>query len=56
MLSQHFIKVYMGLFYSHCMVVIVNVGDVLIIKVESGEGLLYSATHDLINPFSLIKT
>ncbi len=38
------------------MVVIVNVGDVLIVKIETGEGLLYKITHDLINPFTLIKT
>ncbi len=38
------------------MVVIVNVGNVLVVKIESGEGLLYKITHDLVNPFSFIKT
>ena len=38
------------------MVVIVNVGNVLVVKIESGEGLLYKITHDLVNPFTLIKT
>ncbi len=38
------------------MAVIVNVGNVLVVKIESGEGLLYKITHDLVNPFTLIKT
>jgi len=35
---------------------VVKEGDQLILKTEIGEGLLYSITGSLINPFELIKT
>ena len=35
---------------------IVRIGDLFIVKIETGEGLLYRVTHDLVTPFSLVKT
>ncbi len=35
---------------------IVKEGDQIILKLENGEGLLYSVTGGLVNPFELIKT
>ncbi len=35
---------------------IVKEGNQIILKLENGEGLLYSVTGSLISPFELIKT
>lgn len=45
----------MGLFYFQSMK-IVELGDLFIVKIETGEGLLYRVTHDLVTPFDLVKT
>ena len=35
---------------------VVKEGEQIILKIENGEGLLYSVTGGLVNPFELIKT
>lgn len=35
---------------------IIELGDLFIVKVETGEGLLYRVTHSLVNPFDLVRT
>ena len=35
---------------------IIRIGDLFMIKIDTGEGLLYRVTHDLVTPFSFIKT
>jgi len=36
--------------------VIVKEGDEIILKVDTGEGILYTVTGSLIQPFEMIKT
>lgn len=35
---------------------ILDLGDLFVVKVETGEGLLYRITHSLVNPFDLVRT
>jgi len=45
----------MGLFDFQSMKIL-DLGDLFIVKIKSGEGLLYRITHSLINPFDLVRT
>ncbi len=35
---------------------VIRIGDLFMVKIDTGEGLLYRVTHDLVTPFSFIKT
>lgn len=35
---------------------IIRIGDLFIVKIDTGEGLLYRVTHDLVTPFTFVKT